>query len=150
MPGPGARVHVSGGYAILTGHPTTSRSGTVTVVALSTTMDPSLVGTPLTVEGLRTSALAVLGGETYLAVGVPDRSVDGLAAGEVDLHAFNTTSGVLDATPALSLHDAEPESGQLFGRTVTTMNFNGSPILVVGADSEIYAYYRTALYDQLP
>ncbi len=147
MPTAGARVHVAGGFAILTGHPTVTRSASVFVVQLSDLMQ---VGTTLTVEGLRTSTLAVLEGQTYLVLGVPDRSVKGVAAGAVDLHTFAPTSGVLDATPALSLHDAQPKSGQLFGRTVTTMTFNGSTILVVGADSEIFAYYRTTLYDHLP
>jgi len=147
MPAPGARIHVVNGHAILTGHPTTTRSGSVFVVKLA---DMTQVGATITVEGLKTSTMAVFGTDTYLVLGVPDRSVEGTAAGEVDLHAFNTTSGMLDGTPALSLHDADPESGQAFGRGVTTMTFNGNPILVVGANSEIFAYYRTALYDQLP
>jgi len=148
MPAPGARLHVvNSTFAILTGHPMTTRSGSIFVVNLS---NLTQVGTTATIEGLRTSTVAVLGGDTYLTVGVPDRAIGGVAAGEVDLLAFNTTTGMLDATPALSLHDTDPQSGQLFGRTVTTMNFNGEPIIVVGADSEIFAYYRTTLYDHLP
>ena len=147
MPAPGARMHIAGDFAILTGHPSSTRSGSVFVVQLSNTTQ---VGSTITVEGLRTSTLATLAGETYLVLGVPDRAVGGVASGEVDLHAFDSTNGTLDATPALSLHDADPESGQLFGRALTTMSFNGNPILVVGAKSEIFAYYRTALYDHLP
>jgi hypothetical protein len=108
------------------------------------------VGTTLTVEGLKSTVLADLGSGTYLAIGVPDRSVGGVVAGEVELHELDTASGALDATPVALLHDADPESGQLFGRSLTTMQFNGSPILVVGANAEVFAYYRTALYDHLP
>lgn len=144
MPTAGARVHVLGGHAILTGHPATSRSGSVIVVKLA---DMTPVGATQTVEGLRTSTIADFAGDTYLVLGVPDRAIGGVAAGEVDVIAFNPTSGVLDGDATLNLHDADPESGQLFGRTVTTMNFNGETILVVGADSEVFAYYRTALYD---
>jgi hypothetical protein len=54
------------------------------------------------------------------------------------------------AGPKLTLNDAEPESAQEFGRSVTTMKFNGQEILVVGAHNEIFAYYKTALYDHLP
>jgi hypothetical protein len=150
MPAPGARIHVSdvsSDFAILTGHPVSSRSGSVFVVQLST---GTQVGSTATVEGLRTSELATLGGESYLVLGVPDRSIDGVAAGAVDLHAFAPATGALTATPALTLHDAEAESGQLFGRGLATMSFNGSPILVVAGDSEVWAYYRTSLYDQLP
>ena len=57
---------------------------------------------------------------------------------------------MLNKASALSLHDAEPESGQLFGRSVTTMKFNDKQILVVAANSEVFAYYKTALYDALP
>ncbi len=148
VPAAGARVHVVGGFAILTGHPTTSRSGSVFVVDLAST-DPAIMS-KMTVEGLTTSTIAKLGTDTYLVLGVPDRSVEGVAAGAVDLITYNPSTGTLAATPSLSLHDAQPESGQLFGRAVTTMSFNGSPILVVSGDSEVYAYYRTALYDNLP
>jgi hypothetical protein len=147
MPAPNARVHLYGTFAVLAGHATTSRNGQVLVVDLTTMTQ---VGTTLTVEGLKTSVLAELGTGTYLAIGVPDRSIGGVVAGEVELHEFTPATGALEATPAALLHDADPESGQLFGRALTTMQFNGSPILVVGADAEVFAYYRTALYDHLP
>jgi hypothetical protein len=147
MPAANARVHIQGTFAILAGHATTSRTGEVLVVDLTSMTQ---VGTTLTVEGLKTSVLADLGAGTYLAIGVPDRSVGGVVAGEVELHELDTATGALDATVALALHDADPESGQLFGRSLTTMQFNGSTILVVGADAEVFAYYRTALYDHLP
>lgn len=147
MPAGGARVHVSGNFAVLTGSIASSRNASVFVVNLTT---GAQVGSTLNVDGMKTSAFGAIDGTTYLVVGVPDRSVDGVAAGEVDLHAFDTTAGTLDASPALSLRDSDPESGALFGRAVTMMNFNGNAIVVVAAKSEVYAYYRTTLYDHQP
>jgi len=147
MPAPGARVHISGNFAVLTGSIANSRNASVFVVNLTT---GAQVGSTLNVDGMKTSALGTIDGEAYLVVGVPDRSVEGVAAGEVDLHAFDTTAGTLDASPALSLRDSDPESGSLFGRAVTTMNFNGNSIVVVAAKSEVYAFYRTTLYDHQP
>ena len=71
-------------------------------------------------------------------------------AGRVDVHSFDAATGTLSATPELQLSDAEPESGQLFGRSVTSMQFNGTQVLVVAGKSEVFAYYKTALYDALP
>ncbi len=144
MPSAGARAHVVGGFAILSGRPSGTSAGSIFVVNLS---NLSQVGSTLMINDLRTTAVATFNGETYLVAGVPTRNVDGVPAGEVDLHRFETTAGTLDALPALSVHDTDPESGQQFGRVVTTMSFNGSPILVVGAKAEIFAYYRTALYE---
>jgi len=146
-PGPGARVHIDGTKAILAATATTSRTGQVLVVDLSSMTQ---VGTTLTVEGMKSTVLADLGTSRYLAIGVPDRKVGGVVAGEVELHEYTSATGALDAAVAASLHDADPESGQLFGRTITTMLFNGDPILVVGADAEVFAYYKTSLYDHLP
>jgi hypothetical protein len=144
MPSAGARAHVVGAFAILSGRPSGASAGSVFVVNLS---NLTQVGSTLMIEGLRTTTIATFGSETYLVTGVPARNVDGVPAGEVDLHRFEMVAGALDALPALSLHDSDPESGQLFGRALAMMNFNGSPILVVGAKAEILAYYRTALYE---
>jgi len=148
-PGGGARIHLAGNFAILTGHPSTSRAGSVFVVDLTA---GTQVGATLGVDGLRTSVLADIDGAQYLAVGIPDATVgsDKTVGGKVDVHGFNATSGALDATAAMTLSDASPESGQAFGRALATMDFNGSQILVVGGDDEVFAYYRTALYDHLP
>jgi hypothetical protein len=147
MPAPGARVHVVGNHAILTAHPPNSRMGQVFVVDLTTLASTDM----LTVEGLQSSAIGTLGTATsHLIVGVPDRPVEGVVAGEVDVLALDATTGMLNKTPVLSLHDAQPESGQLFGRAVTTMKFNDKEILVVAGNSEVFAYFKTALYDALP
>lgn len=149
VPAPGARVHLAGNYAILTAHAQSSRMGQVFVVDVTNPALPVQTDT-LMVEGLQSSALATFGTSTYLAVGVPDRAVDGVITGQVDVFALDTTTGTLTQTPAMSLHDAQPESGAQFGRSVTTMKFNDQEILVVAAKSEVFAYYKTTLYDALP
>lgn len=146
LPAPGARIHIVGNHAILAAHPPTSRAGQVFVVDLTTLGQTDM----LTVEGLRSSTVATFGGTTYLVAGVPDRAVDGVVTGQVDLYAFDEAAGTLTKSPALQLSDAQADSGELFGRDVTTMTFNGQDILVVAANSEVFAYYKTALYDALP
>jgi hypothetical protein len=146
MPAPGAQVHVVGNLAILTAHPPTSRMGQVVVVDLTTMTQTDMMN----VEGLRSSAVATFGTQTYLVVGVPDSTIDGVVSGQVDLYALDTTMGKLTTMPALQLNDSQPESGELFGRSVTTMKFNEKTILVVAANSEVFAYYKTALYDAMP
>jgi hypothetical protein len=146
MPAIGARVHIVGTHAILTAHPPTSRMGQVFVVDLATVNTTDM----MTIEGMQSSAVATFGTTTHLVVGVPDRPVDGVVAGQVDAFALDTAAGTLSDTPSLRLNDAQPESGQLFGRSVTTMKFNDKQIIVVAANSEVFAYYKTALYDALP
>jgi hypothetical protein len=146
MPATGAKVHLVGNFAVLAGHAMSSTAGQVIVVD-TTTM--TQVGTTLMVEGLRSSTVGNYGGTNYIAVGVPSRIVDAQTAGQVELHALGT-DGMLDASTALVLNDAQPDANQQFGRQVATMKFNGEEILVVGAKSEIFAYYKTALYDALP
>ena len=146
MPAASARIHLVGSYAVLTAHPPTSRMGQVFVVDTTSLMQTDV----LTIEGLRSSAIASYGGTSYVVAGVPDRAVDGVVAGQVELLELSTTTGMLTRTPALVLNDAQPESGQLFGRSVTTMLFNNETILVVAASNEVFAYYKTALYDALP
>jgi hypothetical protein len=147
-PGPaaGAKIHLVGNYAILAGHGESSQTGQVIVVDTTTMTE---VGTPLTLDGLASSTVGVLGTSTYLALGIPTRNVDGIAAGQVEVYQFDTTTGTL-GSPVMTLNDAQPDSGQEFGRNVTTMKFNNQQILVVGAKSEVFAYYKTSLYDHLP
>jgi hypothetical protein len=148
MPSAGARVHLVGPYAVLTGHPMGSRAGEALVVETSSLTQKDM----LPVEGLRSSTLGTFGGKTYLAVGVPDRAVPGagVIGGQVDLDELDMTTGKLGTVPTLTLNDAQPDDNQQFGRSVTTMKFNGTDILVVAASSEVFAYYKTTLYGALP
>lgn len=146
IPGPGARVHVVNNFAVLAARATTSRIGQAYVIDMTTF---TTVGTAFAIEGLRSTVIAELGGTTYFVVGISDKSIGGVITGAVELHELST-SGAIAETAAVVLHDAEPKSGQQFGRTVATMSFRGNQILVVGAAAEVFAYFRTAVYDHLP
>jgi hypothetical protein len=145
MPGPGSQLHRIGNYMILAGRSSTGM-GLVTVVDTQTMQQ---VGTPLMVPGLESSVLSPAGNEQALALGIPSRSVDGVMAGQVEIHAVDAATGTIGSVLE-TLNDAQPDGGQEFGRALTTMLFNNQEILVVGGHSEIFAYYKTSLYDALP
>jgi hypothetical protein len=150
MPKVGSRIHMLGQYAVLVGRGGDAANPPWFVVVDTTTMQQ--VAPPLFPDNnMMTSTLGTFGGKTYVALGIPSRSVDGLMSGQVELWEVNPTNGMIDAAGAkLVLNDAQPEGDEQFGRTLTTMKFNGQEILVVGANSEVFAYYKTALYDALP
>ncbi len=149
MPAVGSQMHVIlAKYAVLVGHAMSSSASQIIVVD-TTTM--AQVGTTImNADGIKSSTTGGYGGAVYVAVGIPQRSVDGLVSGQVELYEMAPSTGVLTTTPAIVLNDAQPESGEEFGRSLTTMKFNGQEILVVGAHNEVFAYYKTALYDALP
>lgn len=154
-PGSGAQVHIVSDngkeWAILAGASSDrSMPGEVVVLDLApadAVTPPAQVGTTLTVDGLLSSTVAVLDTKTYLVLGIPTAQVGSTTAGEVDIHDFDTTTGALADMPSEVLNDAQPEANQLFGRDVTTMQYNGHTILVVAASNEVFAYYRTSLYN---
>jgi len=146
MPSAGARVHIVGNRAVLSGRPTSSRMSQLFVVDLSNmTMTDTFA-----LEGVQSSTIATFGTSTFVVVGTPDAPIDGVVAGAVDAFALDTGTGMISRTAAMRLHDAQADSGQLFGRAVTTMKFNDKQILVIAGNSEVFAYYKTALYDALP
>ncbi len=108
----------------------------------------ALVGQPISHPGQRSSTvLTVDSSHRFLAVGYPAETIDNTASGQVILYTISTTAG-LDSNPAETLSDAQPESNELFGRALATFTFNGHQILAVGADNEVFAYYRTNLYGE--
>jgi hypothetical protein len=149
MPTDGAQVLVSGDFAVLAGRESGSRNAQVYVIDLKTFAEAA-GQMPVPIEGLRSAILADFGGTTYFVAGIPDKQVNKLSSGDAELYEFNTTTGMLAATASETLHDADPEAGQEFGRWLTTMQFNGNRILVVATKGEVFAYYRTSLYDHLP
>lgn len=143
-PGLGAQIEMVGSLAVLAAHGPQSTASMVIAVDTSAT-PPAIVGTPMSLDGLASATVLTVGGTTYLALGFPDRTVGGVATGQVELHVVDATMGV-HPDIAETLNDAQPQTGEKFGRNLATMTFNGSDILVVGADSEVFAYYRTLLY----
>lgn len=147
MPGRGSQVLTfedgTSHYAVLQGH-TETGSGFLALVNLDTM---SIVGTPRTENGVETAALLVLGAKRYVVAGYPDAIIDGNAgAGKVEVFEIDLAAGI--GSSAMTLHDAQPEGDQSFGRAVTVMPFDGKPLIVVGADNEVFTYFRTLLYDE--
>lgn len=110
--------------------------------------EPVLLGNPVTTPDLRTATVLDDGSQKYVVAGYPNATFDGVRAGHVLLYPFDTSVGI-DSTPAMTLHDAQPESDQQFGRAVAVTEINGHPAIAVGADNEVFVYFRTALYDDV-
>ncbi|MGN6105222.1 MAG: hypothetical protein ACTHU0_08980 [Kofleriaceae bacterium] len=152
-PGPGSRIltfraNSPGGvetpYALLQGHDDSNR-GFLGLYDLTTLMP---VGAPLLDQSqLKTAALMELDGKRYVVAGYPSEIVDGVEAGLVRVFQIDTTAGIT-ATPVMTLHDAQPEKDQAYGRGVAVMSYNNQPIIAVSADNDVFVYFRTNLYGE--
>lgn len=132
-------------YAVLQGHDT-SGNGFLGLFNLGGAA-PALVGSARTENGIKTAALLELAGKHYVVAGFPDAIVDGTSgAGQVQVFELDTTNGI--GNSVMTLHDAQPEGKQTFGRSVAVMPFDGKPLIVVAADNEVFTYFRTQLYDE--
>ncbi|MEP6866079.1 MAG: hypothetical protein ABJE66_36000 [Deltaproteobacteria bacterium] len=139
---------IAGKYAIVTAFDTaTTTTGQVQIVAISPAV--ALVGTPVAAAGVRSAAFASLPDKGMVVLGFPNRA-DGttVGAGAVDLHTIALDTGVLDGTPAQVLTVPNVDANHLFGRSVTTTNYNGKPIVVAAASNTVYSYYATELYEK--
>lgn len=108
------------------------------------------VGAPRGEGGLRSAALMpprTPGGKRYVIAGYPQDIVEGVTAGQVRVFELDLASGIA-ASPATTLHDAQPEDRQQFGRAVAALPFNGTHIIAVGADNDVFLYFRSPLYDE--
>jgi len=145
----GSQIHVfadtTGTYAVVQAHNSDGtgrgRLGVYRIDAASI----AEVGTARDLDRVKTSALLQLDGKVFVIVGMPTAVVDGVIAGQVQVLEVSTTAGIASA-PALTLNDARPEDDQAFGRGVAALPFNGKNIIAVGADSEVFVYFRTTLY----
>jgi len=141
-PSVGSQIHVFGGhFAILQGH-NDSTGGFLALVDLATM---TLVGPPHTEDGLKTATMFELGGVPHVVAGYPLAVVDGVTSGQVLVFKLDTASGI-SASPIETLHDAQPDDSQTFGRAVTVFQFNGKPVIAVAADNEAFAYFRLNSY----
>ena len=145
----GSQIHVlDDRFVILAGHhDLPDLVSSVMMYDMQAAGGPALVGTPITRMGQRSSAIFTLDAtHRFIALGFPNESVNGTTnSGQVALYPINANG--FDQTVAEQLSDAQPDSNELFGRSVTSFVFNGHPILAVGADNEVFAYYHTTLYD---
>ena len=107
----------------------------------------AMVGPAVTIPELRTAAIYDDGTAKYVVAGYPTTVVDGVKSGRVLVFPLDLTTGIGDM-PAMTLHDASAGDEQQFGRAVAVIPFNGRQVIAVGADNEIFMYFRTALYDE--
>ena len=119
----------------------------------ATTLKP--LGASVAKKGMRTAAVLSTPSGDYAVVGLPGEGIDGTSAGQVELYKIAPGGGLADpAVPVAILHDAQPDTNQLFGRSVAVVPFNGKQVLAVAADNEIFMYFRanlsdgTVLYDE--
>ncbi len=136
-------------YAILVGHKDLNNPDSYLAIwdIGGATGAPVQIGATISVPGLRTAAILENGTDTYLVAGYPNETFDGVKAGRVQVYPFTTTDG-LNAESVLQLHDASPESDQQFGRAIAVTKFNGTSVIAVAADNEVFLYFRTALYGE--
>jgi hypothetical protein len=105
---------------------------------LSTTPAPGLSALAATTMTTKTGVKEVV------VAGFKDTIVEGVAnAGEAKLYFFE--SGALSEQG--TMHDASPQNDQNFGRTVATTELEGKPVILIGADNEVFAYFETSFYD---
>lgn len=105
---------------------------------LSTTPAPGLSALAATTMSTKTGVKEVV------VAGFKDTIVEGIPnAGEAKVYFFE--GGALSEQG--TMHDASPENDQNFGRTVATTELEGKPVILIGADNEVFAYFETSFYD---
>lgn len=149
VPGKGSQIiMIDRRYAVLVGR--RDAEGYLAIYDLTTmngaVVTPTRLSPPITLPELRSAAILDTGAEKYVVAGYPGAVVEATKAGKVLVFPLDLTSGI-DETPAMQLHDAQPEDDQVFGRTVAVTPYNGKNVIAVGADNEVFLYFRTLLYD---
>lgn len=87
--------------------------------------------------------LTNVGSKEVIVGGFKDTIVDGIPnAGEAQLFTLEGTA----LMPQGTIFDASPENDQNFGRTVATTELDGKPVILIGADDEVFAYFETSLF----
>ena len=145
-PGLGSQIlAVDGRHVVLQGH-SDGGAGFLALYDLEAVGGPAIVGPPRTDAGIAIATMLDLGTEQLVVVGYPGARIDGVASGQVQAFTVSTSTGI-STNPVVTLYDAQPDEDQSFGRGVAAMRFNGRNIIVVAANNEVFAYYRTAVYD---
>jgi hypothetical protein len=110
----------------------------------------ALVGGPVSLPGLASADVLVdSSGNGYAIAGVPTAQAGDVAAGEVQLYTVSVVTGI-SATPVATYHDAQPDAGQQFGRSVAVLPYNDTQVIAVAAKNEVFTYFRTNLGDGNP
>ncbi len=149
MPGPGSKLIPLGGTLVLVAGiaATDGGDGMAGVYDLATGMPAgSPPVQPATYPGLASIAFGTITATPFLALGFPQREVENVSAGQVEIHEVDTTGGAISDAVALALSDDQPQTNEAFGQAVEIMHFNDDAIFVIAADNEIYSYYETLKY----
>ncbi|MEO8701484.1 MAG: hypothetical protein ABI867_15665 [Kofleriaceae bacterium] len=142
VPEAGSQILVFGDtFGVIQGHSNAGGGSHLQVVDLATM---AAVGNPVTEQGLRSAAVYAQGGQFAVVAGYPGALVDGVSCGKVEVYDMDTTTGIDGATVVETLNDAQPDDGQSFGRSVATLALNGQQVIAVGADNEVFLYFRTS------
>jgi len=87
-----------------------------------------------------------------LIVGAPRSDPDGVSnGGSVYIYRFVTTPAP-GFELAMTLRPAEPVEEERFGKSVTVAPFGATgtkKVLMVGAEGEVFTYFRTSEYDDV-
>lgn len=153
QPGKGSQlITIDDRYVLLVGHKDIGNADSYLAIydaaAMTTSppmIEPKRLGNPITIPELRTATVLTSGTTKYVVAGYPGAIVESVKAGQVLVFEANLTTG-LNETPAMTLYDAQPETEQQFGRAVAVTPFNGQNVIAVGADNEVFTYFRTKLY----
>jgi hypothetical protein len=144
VPGRGSQILPIGNLVLLVGRHDSDDTSLLQVYD-ATTLTP--VGGSVSLPKLKSAVLfdAVPSTDEYVIAGYPGEIVGGVAAGVVRMFKVSATG--IESQPAALFNDAQPEDNQSFGRAVAAMEFNGSPIIAVAANNEIFMYFRLDLTD---
>ena len=106
------------------------------------------VGDTAMVPKLRSAAILDVASARYVVAGAPTALAKGKAAGQVQVFKISGTG--LGTLPVATLNDAQPDNNQSFGRGVVAMPFNGTQVIAVAADNEVFVYFRLNQSDGTP
>ena len=145
IPDAGSQIFVlADGVAILQGHNAQNASHLGAYDLRSGT--PVALGGLHPEPGLKTATIWQDGTNFAVVAGYPNEQVDGVNAGQVRVYDVDTTAGTggIATAPTEVLNDAQPEDGLSFGRALAVIPFNNRPVIAVGANNEVFLYFRTA------
>jgi hypothetical protein len=122
-------------------------TGSMTIIDLRTGANFGKKITSKSAAGLSSLASGTLtvngGSKDVIVAGFKNEVIDGNpSAGQVKFYFFDGTA----ISEQGFIHDASPTAEQNFGRSVAITELGGKPVILVGADDEIFAYFQTALF----
>jgi hypothetical protein len=137
VPGRGSQIlSIDASHVLLQGHHDADDASLLQVYDAN--LNP--VGGSVSLPKLRAAALLDTGAQKYVIAGYPGEIVGGVTAGVVRL--FKVSAAGIESQPAALLNDAQPENDESFGRAVAAVPFNGTPVVAVAANNEIFVYFR--------